>query len=132
MQDNTSILKPKDNYGDLVLRVVPMPADSNSGGSIFGGWLLSQIDIGASIAAIQYCHARVVTRSVDNVEFLKPIFAHSLVDVYAKLNRVGKTSIRFDVHVFVTTNKGENYLTAKAQITFVKIDNDRKPSPLHH
>jgi acyl-CoA thioesterase YciA len=122
-----SFLKPLDGYGDLVIRTIPMPSDCNHGGTIFGGWLLSQIDVGASIAAIHYCGGRVVTKCVKDVEFIKPVHASSLVDIYARLNKVGRTSVTLDVHVCMTDDSVKNELVATAELVFVKISKDRLP-----
>jgi len=130
MDLNQSSLIIKNDYGHLVSRVIPTPSDRNSGGSIFGGWILTQIDIAASLAAIDYCKGRVSTKSVNNVDFKKPIFHNSLVDIYAKIKKTGKTSMYFDINVFSTTNKGDNYLAVTAEMVFVKINDQRKPTRL--
>ena len=125
-----SFLKTLDGYGDLVIRTVPMPSDCNHGGTVFGGWLLSQIDVGASISAIYHCQGRVVTRSVKDVEFIRPINASSLVDIYTRPNKFGRTSVTLDVHVFVTDAKMKNELVATAELLFVKISSGREPTPI--
>jgi acyl-CoA thioesterase YciA len=129
-KNTDSFLKPLDGYGDLVVRTIPMPSDCNHGGTIFGGWLLSQIDVGASIAAIYHCGGRVATKCVKNVEFMNPIYASSLVDIYARINQVGRTSVILDVHVFATNDITKNELVATAQLVFVKISKDRFPIPI--
>jgi acyl-CoA thioesterase YciA len=123
-------LKPLDNYGDLVIRTIPMPSDCNHGGTVFGGWILSQIDIGASIVAIHYCEGAVVTKCVKNVDFIKPIHVNSLVDIYTRLNKFGHTSVTLDVHVFMTNAHSKSELVAAAELVFVKISRDRKPQPI--
>jgi acyl-CoA thioesterase YciA len=127
MSNNIIAFDTLKDYGDLVVRTVPMPSDCNHGGIIFGGWMLSQIDIGASLAAIHHCGGRVVTKAVENVNFIKPIHSHSIVDIYAKLSKVGNTSMTFDVHVFVTSQTNKHELSVTASVVFVNIDDNRKP-----
>ncbi|WP_116964271.1 acyl-CoA thioesterase [Fastidiosibacter lacustris] len=127
MNDHTTAFKVLENYGNLVIRTVPMPSDCNHGGTIFGGWILSQIDIGASLAAIHYSSGRVVTKAVEKVTFIKPIHVHNQVDIYAKLSKVGNTSVTFDVYVFVSSRTSINELAVTANIVFVRIDDNHKP-----
>ena len=125
-----SFIEPLKEYGDLVIRNVPMPKDCNQGGTVFGGWLLSQIDLGASISAIYHCKGSVVTRNIKNVDFIKPIYTNSLIDVYTQIRKVGITSITLDVNVFMTTPQTKNQLVAKADIVFVKISKENVPIPI--
>ena len=127
MNEQLSVFKNLDDYGDLVIRTVPMPSDCNHGGTIFGGWVLSQIDIGASLAAIHYCGGRVVTKAIEKVNFIKPIYSHSMIDIYTKLSKVGNTSMAFDVHVFTSSQMIIKELAVTASIIFVNIDDNRKP-----
>lgn len=127
MSDKLNAFDILKDYGDLVVRTVPMPSDCNHGGIIFGGWILSQIDIGASLAAIHHCSGRVVTKTVENVDFKKPIHSHSIVDIYAKLSKVGNTSMVFDISVFTTSQTNKHELSVTACVVFVNIDDNRKP-----
>src|SRR5712691_11709648 len=79
------------------LRLVPMPADSNSSGDIFGGWVMSQVDIAGSIPAIRRARGRVATVAVNSFVFKQPVFVGDLVSLYAEIVRIGRTSLTVDV-----------------------------------
>jgi acyl-CoA thioesterase YciA len=112
-----------------ILRIVPMPADTNIGGSIFGGWLLSQIDMAGAVVAIQRAKGRVVTVAVNSVEFHQPVFVGDLVSCYAEVVRVGNTSITVDVEVYVQRNPEQVQCikVTQARLTYVAMDNERRP-----
>ncbi len=112
-----------------VLRIVPMPADTNIGGSIFGGWLLSQIDIAGAVVAIQRAKGRVVTVAVNSVDFHQPVFVGDLVSCYAEVVKVGNTSITVDVDVYVQRNpeQAQCINVTKARLTYVALDSERRP-----
>ena len=88
---------PRDR--EPVLRVVPMPADANSTGDIFGGWIMSQVDIAGALPAIRLAKGRVATIAVNSFLFKQPVFIGDLVSFYAKVVKVGRTSITVDVEV---------------------------------
>lgn len=116
------------------LRVVPMPADTNVAGDIFGGWILSQIDIAGSVAAHRRARGRVITVAVNAVQFHQPVFVGDLVSLYATVTRVGTTSLTVDVTVYAERFRDPNttdcvQVTA-ATLTYVAIDADRKPCPV--
>ena len=111
------------------LRIVPMPADTNYAGSIFGGWILSQVDIAGSIAAIRRAKGRVVTVAVNSVEFHEPVFVGDVISCYAEVIRVGRTSITVRVDVFAQRNpeRTECIQVTQAVLTYVAIGEDLRP-----
>jgi len=116
------------------IRVLAMPADTNAAGDIFGGWLMSQVDIAGSIIAYRQASGRVVTVAVNNFEFIKPVFVGDLVSFFAKLNKVGNTSMTIEIKAFSERNRGKNecHLVGQAELTYVAIDENRKPRSINH
>ena len=116
-----------------VLRVPARPLDANEGGSIFGGWIMSNVDIAGSVPALERARGPVVTRAVDSFEFKKPVFVGDLVSCYAKIIETGKTSVKVKVEVFVERlHKGETATekVTEATLVYVAIDENRKPRAL--
>jgi acyl-CoA thioesterase YciA len=115
-----------------VLRVVPMPADANPTGDIFGGWIMSQVDIAGSIPALRVARGRVATVAVNSFVFKQPVLIGDLVSFYAKVVRVGRTSITVDVEVFAQRGVPEEVTVkvTEATLTYVAVDNNRKPRPI--
>ena len=111
------------------LRVVPMPADSNSSGDIFGGWVMSQVDIAGSIPAIRRARGRVVTVAVNSFVFRQPVMVGDIVSLYAEVIKVGRTSITVSVEVYAQRNpeKEECVKVTEATLTYVAVDKDRRP-----
>jgi len=111
------------------LRIVPMPADTNYAGSIFGGWILSQVDIAGSIAAIRRARGRVVTVAVNSVEFHEPVFVGDVISCYTEVIRVGRTSITVRVDVFAQRNpeRTECIQVTQAVLTYVAVDEKLRP-----
>ncbi|HXZ95780.1 MAG TPA: acyl-CoA thioesterase [Burkholderiales bacterium] len=111
------------------LRVVPMPSDSNPVGDIFGGWIMSQVDIAGSIPAIRRARGRVATVAVNAFSFKQPVFVGDLVSLYADIVRVGRTSITVDVEVFAQRGPLdiECVKVTEATLTYVAVDGNRKP-----
>jgi acyl-CoA thioesterase YciA len=116
-----------------VLRVVPMPADRNYVGDIFGGWIMSQVDIAGSIPAMRRARGRVATVAVNSFLFKQPVFVGDLVSFYAEVVRVGNTSITVNVEVYAQRNpeKEECVKVTEATLTYVAVDQNRRPRPLH-
>jgi acyl-CoA thioesterase YciA len=113
-----------------VLRIVPMPADTNAHGTIFGGWVMAQVDIAGSIPAWERAHGPVVTVAVNSFVFKEPVFVGDVVSFYAKVLKVGRTSITVDVVVYA--NRGrlgsrEAVKVTEAQLTYVAVDERRQP-----
>lgn len=121
---------PRDRQPTL--RLVPMPADTNRAGDIFGGWLMSQVDIAGSVAAARRARGRVATVAVNAFQFKKPVFVGDLVSCYASVVKVGTTSITVDVEVFAErfdprTGNPECVRVTEAVLTYVAIDENRAP-----
>lgn len=114
------------------IRVLPMPADTNASGDIFGGWLMSQVDIAGSIAAHRYVGNRVVTVSVNEFVFIKPVFVGDLVSIYANVHHIGNTSISIALDVMAERERGqkEAIKVASAILTYVSIDENRQPKTI--
>jgi acyl-CoA thioesterase YciA len=120
---------PKDQP---VLRVVPMPSDANYTGDIFGGWIMSQVDIAGSIPALQLARGRVATVAVNSFAFKQPVLIGDLVSFYAQVVRVGRTSITVDVEVYAQRrNLHEVVKVTEATLTYVAVDEDRRPRPVN-
>jgi acyl-CoA thioesterase YciA len=111
------------------LRIVPMPADTNYAGSIFGGWILSHVDIAGSIAAIQRAQGRVVTVAINSVEFHEPVFVGDVVSCYAEVIGVGRTSITVKVDVYAERNpeRVQVLKVTQAVLVYVALDKDLRP-----
>jgi acyl-CoA thioesterase YciA len=113
------------------LRVVPMPSDANYTGDIFGGWIMSQVDIAGSIPAIELAKGRVATVAVNSFVFRQPVMIGDVVSFYAKVVRVGRTSITVDVEVYARRRAlPEVVKVTEATLTYVAVDDQRRPRPV--
>ncbi|HCT7988199.1 TPA: acyl-CoA thioester hydrolase YciA [Proteus mirabilis] len=112
--------------GELVLRTLAMPADTNANGDIFGGWIMSQMDIGGAILAKEIALGRVVTVSVTSITFLKPVAVGDVVCCYARCLKTGNSSITVNIEVWVkkvaTEPVGQRYRATEAVFTYVAVD----------
>jgi acyl-CoA thioesterase YciA len=108
------------------LRLLPMPRDLNAAGDIFGGWVMSQVDVAGSIAAMRRTRCRVVTVAVNSFVFLQPITTQYLVSFYARVSRVGNSSITVDVEVYAETGYESVRVlkVAEAALTYVAVSED--------
>jgi len=115
-----------------VLRVVPLPADVNQHGDIFGGWIMSHVDIAGSIPAARRARGRVATVAVNSFQFKEPVLVGDVVSFYADIVRTGHTSITVNVEVYATRNPREvvNVKVTEATLTYVAVGEDRRPRPL--
>ena|SRR5687768_299922 len=111
------------------LRVVPMPADANQSGDIFGGWIMAQVDIAGSIPAIRRARGRVATVAVNSFQFKQPVLVGDVVSLYAEVVRVGRTSITVNVEVYAQRRpeREETVKVTEATLTYVAIDQNRSP-----
>jgi acyl-CoA thioesterase YciA len=119
--------------GELVTRVIAMPADTNANGDIFGGWLVSHMDMGGSVASRRRCRSRSVTVAIDAMSFIKPVYVGDCVSCYANLLKVGHTSVQFKMEVWtisMTSSDNVEKKVAEGLFTFVAIDDDGKPQPV--
>jgi len=128
--DSGPVQLPNDR--EPVLRVVPMPADANPTGDIFGGWIMSQVDIAGSIPALRVAAGRVATVAVNSFVFKQPVLIGDLVSFYAKVVKVGRTSVTVDVEVFAQRGvpKQVTVKVTEATLTYVAVDQNRKPRPI--
>ena len=113
-----------------VLRIVPMPADTNAHGTIFGGWVMAQVDIAGSIPAWERAQGPVVTVAVNSFVFKEPVFVGDIVSFYGQVSRVGRTSITVDVEVFAQRGRSGTKQVVKvteATLTYVAVDERRQP-----
>ena len=116
------IHKPTDH--ELILRVVPLPADVNANGDIFGGWVMAQVDIAGGVAAAQRARGRVATVAVNAFRFKQPISIGDVVSLYARIERIGRTSITVHVEVIAERNPTAPVVVkvTEATLTYVAID----------
>ena len=114
------------------LRVVPMPADANQHGDIFGGWVMSQVDIAGSIPASRRARGRVATVAVNSFVFREPVLIGDVVSFYAQITREGRTSITVAVEVYAQRNPTEVICVkvTEASLTYVAVAADRRPRAL--
>jgi len=120
--------------GEMVLRTLAMPADTNANGDIFGGWLMSQMDMGGAIQAKEIAKGRVVTVRVDGMTFLKPVAVGDVVCCYSSCIRTGNSSITINVEVWVKKVSsepiGQRYRATEAVFTYVAVDDEGKSRQL--
>ncbi len=113
------------------IRVTAMPADANAYGDIFGGWLMSLMDMAAGLVAARHSHGRAVTVAMDGMQFHSPVHVGDEVSVYAQLVKTGRTSMTIDVQTWARDrHRDDQRKVTEAGFTFVAIDQDRKPRPL--
>lgn len=116
---------------DPILRVAPRPGDINANGHIFGGWVLSQMDIASGIVAAREAEGAVATVAIDSMEFIAPILLHDLISVYAEVERIGRTSIAIRIEVVATRDRGrEEVKVTEGLFTFVALDENHRPRPV--
>ncbi len=117
--------------GQLTIRTVAMPADTNPNGDIFGGWLMGQMDIAGGSAAIQRAQGRVVTVAVDAMTFLKPVFVGDEVSCYTRVGRVGNTSITIRVETWVRRMRTRDLVkVTEGTFIYVAVDGNGRPRPV--
>jgi acyl-CoA thioesterase YciA len=111
------------------LRVMPMPADANVHGDVFGGWIMAQVDIAGSLPAVRRANGRVATIAVNSFLFKQPVFVGDLLSLYADIVKVGRTSITVNVEVYAERNRlqVEIVKVTEATLTYVATGEDRKP-----
>ena len=118
--------------GDRAIAVVAMPADTNPSGDIFGGWILSQMDIAGGVAASQLANGRTATIGVKEMEFHKPVSVGDLVSCYTQLQNIGTSSITIKIEAWITNRYNPSSLVKVTEgiFTYVAIDENRKPRPV--
>jgi acyl-CoA thioesterase YciA len=114
-----------------VLRVVPRPGDINANGHIFGGWVLSQMDIAAGIVATRAADGAVATVAIDAMAFLQPILLLDVISVYAEVESRGRTSMKIRIEVIASRDRGRREVkVTEGVFTFVALDENHRPRPL--
>lgn len=117
--------------GQLTTRTLAMPADANPSGDIFGGWVLSQMDIAAGICAGQRAQGRVATVAIDAMKFIRPVSVGDVLCVYSEVKKVGRTSLAIHLEAWVLKNRiGDRVKVTDGLFTFVAIDSDGNPRQL--
>ena len=117
--------------GELAVRLIAMPADTNANGDIFGGWVLSQMDQAGGIAAVERAQGRVVTVAIDAMTFIRPVRIGDVLCVYTAIDKVGRTSMK--LHIEAWAQRFRSHVREKvtdATFTFVAIDDSGRPRPL--
>ena len=121
----------KKPTGELTTRTIAMPADSNPAGDIFGGWVLSQMDIAAGISASERAQCRTVTVALDSMHFIRPVKIGDVLCVYTKIQGVGHTSIDIHVEAWVQRDRSRNTVkVTEAKFRFVALGLDGRPRPV--
>ncbi len=116
---------------DPTLRTMPKPGDINANGHIFGGWVLSQMDIAGGIVAARVAKGPVATVAIEAMEFIAPILLHDIISVYAEVERRGRTSVAIRIDVIASRGPArEEVRVTSGLFTFVALDEDHRPRPL--
>ena len=119
------------SYREPILRVAPRPGDINANGHIFGGWVLSQMDIAAGIIASREADGPVAPVAIQAMEFIAPVLLHDVVSVYAWVERIGRTSIAIRIEVIAMRDRGRQAVkVTEGLFTFVALDDEHRPRPV--
>ena len=126
-----SSIAPLTLPGDrqLVMRVMPMPADANGNGDIFGGWIMAQVDVAGAVLPARIAKGRIATVAVNQFVFKQPVSISDLLSFYAKVERVGRTSVTVNVEVYAERNPADLHVVkvTEANLTYVAIDMNGRP-----
>ena len=129
-----SSIAPLTLPGDrqLVMRVMPMPADANGNGDIFGGWIMAQVDVAGAVLPARIAKGRIATVAVNQFVFKQPVSVSDLLSFYAKVERVGRTSVTVNVEVYAERNPADLHVVkvTEANLTYVAIDLNGRPRPI--
>lgn len=129
----TTNVEKRQPEGTLILRTLAMPSDTNANGDIFGGWIMSQMDMGGAILAKELAKGRVVTVSVDSMSFLRPVSVGDVVCCYGKCVKVGRSSMQVKVEVWIKQvyeGVQDRHCVTEALFTFVAVDKNGRPRPV--
>ena len=126
----TPLRLPEDRQ--LVMRVMPMPADANGNGDIFGGWIMAQVDLAGAVIPARNAKGRIATVAVNQFVFKQPVSMGDLLSFYAKVERIGRTSVTVNVEVFAERNPADLHVVkvTEANLTYVAIDPAGRPRAL--
>jgi len=127
-------IAPMQLEGDrqLVMRVMPMPADANGNGDIFGGWIMAQVDVAGSILPARIAKGRIATVAVNQFIFKQPVSIADLLSFYARVERIGTTSVTVNVEVYAERDPAALHVVkvTEANLTYVAIDREGRPRPI--
>ena len=117
---------------ELVLRVMPLPADVNANGDIFGGWIMAQVDLAGAVLPSRVAKGRIATVAVNQFVFKQPVSLGDLLSFYARITRIGRTSVSVHVEVYAERNPAQLQVVkvTEADLTYVAIDVNGQPRPL--
>ena len=117
---------------ELVLKVIPMPADTNGNGDIFGGWVMAQVDLAGSVIPARHVNGRMATVAVNEFVFKQPVRVGDILSFYGCITRIGRTSITVQVEVFAERfgAQGQFVKVTEASLTYVAIDDQGRPRPI--
>ena len=118
---------------ELVLKVIPMPADCNANGDIFGGWVMAQVDLAGSVLPARYTQGRMATVAVNEFIFKQPVRVGDILSFFSKVSRIGRTSITVKVEVYAERYRSQGNYTkvTEASLTYVAIDDQGRPRPIN-
>ena len=127
---NAPVDLPSDK--ELVLKVIPMPADCNPNGDIFGGWVMAQVDLAGSVLPARHVHGRMATVAVNQFIFKQPVRVGDILSFFASITRIGRTSITVQVEVYAERYRaqGQYAKVTEASLTYVAIGDDGRPTPV--
>jgi acyl-CoA thioesterase YciA len=133
MSTNSSALQPQlPTDKELVLKVIPMPADCNANGDIFGGWVMAQVDLAGSVVPARHVNGRMATVAVNQFIFKQPVRVGDILSFFAEVTRVGTTSVTVQVEVYAERFRaqGQYLKVTEASLTYVAIDDMGRPTPI--
>ena len=118
--------------GQLVMRVMPMPADANANGDIFGGWIMAQVDLAGAVLPARIAKGRIVTVAVNQFVFKQAVSVGDLLSFYARVERIGRTSVTVNVEVYAERDPANLHVVkvTEANVTYVAIDHEGRPREL--
>ncbi len=127
----TTLALPTDQ--ELVMKVIPMPADCNANGDIFGGWVMAQVDLAGAVLPARLVQGRMATVAVNEFLFKQPVRVGDILSFFARIVKVGRTSVTVKVEVFAERfrSQGEYIKVTEAHLTYVAIDDQGKPCPVN-
>ena len=131
-KDSRYTVKSLPNDAELVLKVIPMPADCNQSGDIFGGWVMAQVDLAGAVLPARYVNGRIATVAVNEFIFKQPVKVGDILSFFSRIARIGNTSITVTVDVFAERirHQGSYLKVTQANVTYVAIDDNGKPKTI--
>jgi acyl-CoA thioesterase YciA len=132
MSNNSSASVALPTHSELVLKVIPMPADCNANGDIFGGWVMAQVDLAGSVVPARYTMGRMATVAVNEFIFKQPVRVGDILSFFSEISRIGNTSVTVRVEVYAERfrSQGRYVKVTEASLTYVAIDEHGKPQPI--